>query len=96
MLLATMGFIVIFALLILVVTKKASVHFCLVILPILAAAVCGYGIDEIGGFMSDGLVSIAPTAIMLTFAVMFLASCMMPGSLIRPSKESSSLPEAIP
>ena len=71
MLLATMGFIVIFALLILVVTKKASVHFCLVILPILAAAVCGYGIDEIGGFMSDGLVSIAPTAIMLTFAVMF-------------------------
>lgn len=71
MLLTIMGFTVIFALLLLVVTKKASVHFCLVVLPAIAALICGFGIADIGKFMSEGMVKIAPTGIMLTFAVMF-------------------------
>lgn len=69
--LALYGFLTIVILLYLVLTKKTSVHFALVIVPIIFAFIAGFGFDELGKFMGSGLSSIAHTGIMLTFATLF-------------------------
>lgn len=69
--LALYGFLTIVILLYLVLTKKTSVHFALVIIPIIFALIAGFGFDELGKFMGSGLSSIAHTGIMLTFATLF-------------------------
>lgn len=69
--LALYGFLVIVILLYLVLTKKTSVHFSLVIVPIVFAIIAGFSFSELGDFMGEGLSSIAHTGIMLTFATLF-------------------------
>ncbi|MFZ4453685.1 CitMHS family transporter [Salibacterium aidingense] len=69
--LAVSGFLIIGILLYLVLTKKTSVHFALVVVPIIIALLTGFGFSELGEYMGDGLSSIAQTGIMLTFAVLF-------------------------
>lgn len=69
--LALYGFLVIVILLYLVLTKKTSVHFSLVIVPIVFAFIAGFNFDEVGEFMGTGLGNIAQTGIMLTFATLF-------------------------
>lgn len=69
--LALYGFLVIAILLILVLTKKASIHFTLVVIPIVIALIAGFSFIELGEFMGSGLSSIAQTGIMLTFATLF-------------------------
>ncbi|WP_281280571.1 citrate:proton symporter [Salibacterium salarium] len=69
--LAVSGFFIIGILLYLVLTKKTSVHFALVVVPIVIALIAGFGFNELGEYMGDGLSGIAQTGIMLTFAVLF-------------------------
>lgn len=69
--LALYGFLVITILLYLVMTKKTSIHFSLVVIPIIFAILAGFNFTELGEFMGDGLTSIAHTGIMLTFATLF-------------------------
>ncbi|MEI3605010.1 citrate:proton symporter [Pseudogracilibacillus sp. SE30717A] len=69
--LALYGFLVIVILLYLVLTKKTSIHFSLVVVPIVFAVVAGFSFSELGEFMGDGLSGIAQTGIMLTFATLF-------------------------
>lgn len=69
--LALYGFLVIAILLYLVLTKKTSIHFSLVVIPIIFALIAGFSIGDLGEFMGDGLTSIAHTGIMLTFATLF-------------------------
>src|SRR5690625_233402 len=69
--LALYGFLVIMILLYLVLTKKTSVHFSLVVIPIIFAIIAGFNFSELGDFMGTGLTNIAQTGIMLTFATLF-------------------------
>src|SRR5699024_7215719 len=69
--LALYGFLVIAVLLYLVMTKRTSIHFSLVIVPIVFAIIAGFSFTELGEFMGEGLTSIAHTGIMLTFATLF-------------------------
>ncbi len=69
--LALYGFLIIVILLYLVLTKKTSIHFSLVIVPIVFAIIAGFSFDELGEFMGAGLTDIAHTGIMLTFATLF-------------------------
>jgi CitMHS family citrate-Mg2+:H+ or citrate-Ca2+:H+ symporter len=66
-----MGFLIIVVLLFLVLTKRATVHFALVIPPVILALLSGFNVSEISGFIGSGISGIASTGIMLTFAVLY-------------------------
>jgi len=69
-LLALLGFLTIAVFLGLILTKKVSVIVSLILVPIVFALIGGFG-SELGTFMLDGIVSVAPTGIMLGFAILF-------------------------
>lgn len=69
-LLALLGFLTIAVFLGLILTKKVSVIVSLILVPIVFALIGGFG-SELGTFMLDGVVSVAPTGIMLGFAILF-------------------------
>lgn len=69
--LAFYGFLIIGVLLYLVLSKKTSIHFALVVIPVAVALIAGFGISEIGEFMGEGMAGIAMTGIMITFAILF-------------------------
>ncbi|MBP1970780.1 CitMHS family citrate-Mg2+:H+ or citrate-Ca2+:H+ symporter [Virgibacillus natechei] len=69
--LAFYGFLIIGVLLYLVLSKKTSIHFALVVIPLAVALIAGFGISEIGEFMGEGIAGIAMTGIMITFAILF-------------------------
>lgn len=67
---ALLGFLTIAVFLGLILTNKASVIVALILVPIVFALIGGFG-SELGTFMLDGIVSVAPTGIMLGFAILF-------------------------
>lgn len=70
--LALFGFCIIAVLLILIMTKRTSVIVALVTVPVVFGLMAGLG-RELGGFMMDGLKGVAPTGIMLTFAILYFS-----------------------
>ncbi|GGA36536.1 CitMHS family transporter [Psychrobacillus lasiicapitis] len=73
--LALLGFLTIGVFLLAIFTKKLSVIVSLVIIPIIFGLIGGFG-AEIGGLMLDGLIQVAPTGIMLVFAIMYFGLMM--------------------
>lgn len=73
--LALLGFLTIGVFLLAIFTKKLSVIVSLVIIPIIFGLIGGFG-EEIGGLMLDGLIQVAPTGIMLVFAIMYFGLMM--------------------
>jgi CitMHS family citrate-Mg2+:H+ or citrate-Ca2+:H+ symporter len=69
--LALFGFLTIGILLYLVLSKKSSIHFALVVVPVVIGLIAGFGFGELGEFMGTGLGKIAQTGIMITFAILF-------------------------
>ncbi|WP_078433901.1 CitMHS family transporter [Metabacillus halosaccharovorans] len=67
---ATLGFLTIMVFLLLILTKKVSVIVALIIVPLVFALIGGFG-SELGTLMLDGILSVAPTGIMLGFAILF-------------------------
>lgn len=65
------GMIVVF--MILIMTKKLSALVALTLIPILFALIAGFG-GEMGGMMIDGLKKVAPTAIMVIFAILYFST----------------------
>lgn len=55
-----------------VLSRRVSVLIALTALPILVALVTGFG-GELGTLIGDGLVKVAPVAIMITFAVLYFS-----------------------
>lgn len=68
--LALLGFLTIFVFLALILTKKVSVIVALILVPVVFTLIGGFS-AELGGFMLDGIVGVAPTGIMLGFAILF-------------------------
>lgn len=60
----------IFTFLYLILSKKTSVIIALIIIPILFGLLSGYTID-LGPMMIEGIIEVAPTAIMLAFAILY-------------------------
>ena len=80
--LALLGFLTIAVFLVLILTKKVSVIVSLILVPsIVFALIGGFG-SELGTFMLDGIVSVAPTGIMLGFAILFFGVMNNAGLLI--------------
>lgn len=80
--LAALGFTTIGLFLLLTLTKRLSVLVALVLLPVLAALAGGFA-DELGGMILDGMSTVAPTGIMIAFAVLYF-SLMVDAGLFGP------------
>lgn len=70
---AAVGLGIILVMLVLLMTKKTSVHFTLVIVPCIGALVLGTGFKDLGTYMGEGLVKVANTGVMLMFAALFFS-----------------------
>ncbi|MEW2395343.1 citrate:proton symporter [Streptomyces sp. NPDC046862] len=80
--LAALGFCTIGGFLLLTMTKRVSVLVALVLLPVVAALVSGHA-GEIGPMALEGLTQVAPTGIMIAFAVLYF-SLMIDAGLFEP------------
>ncbi|MEU1806181.1 citrate:proton symporter [Streptomyces sp. NPDC019937] len=80
--LAALGFCTIGGFLLLTMFKRVSVLVALVLTPVVTAVAGGYG-DELGPMALDGLSQVAPTGIMIAFAVLYF-SLMIDAGLFEP------------
>jgi citrate-Mg2+:H+ or citrate-Ca2+:H+ symporter, CitMHS family len=71
--LAILGFATIAIFLVLIITKKLSVITALVLIPLIIGFIGGFSVKELGTMMLEGIKQVAPTGIMLTFAVLYFA-----------------------
>lgn len=68
--LTLVGFLMVFTFMYLIMSKRMTGFGALIVIPILFALAAGFG-PQLGKFMMDGIKGIAPTAIMMMFAVMY-------------------------
>ncbi len=74
--LALFGFATILVFLVLIMTKKMSVMTALVIIPIIFGLIAGFNPKELGEFALAGIKQVAPTGILLMFAVLYFATML--------------------
>ncbi|RVU24012.1 citrate transporter [Sandaracinomonas limnophila] len=70
---AIAGFLTILFFLVAIISKRISVITALVLIPIASALIMGIPVKELGPMMLDGIKQVAPTGIMLVFAVLYFA-----------------------
>lgn len=68
--LTILGILMIVTFIILIMTKRVSALVALITIPIIYALIGGFG-SQIGAVMMDGVIQVAPTAVMLTFAILY-------------------------
>lgn len=73
---AIFGFLSIFIFLVLIIWKKMSVMTALVFIPIAMGLLAGISGQDLGKMMLDGVKQVAPTGIMLAFAVLYFATML--------------------
>lgn len=81
--LAFYGFATIIVFLVLIMTKRLSVITALVLVPIVFAFIAGFDYKEIGAMALAGIKQVAPTGILLMFAVLYF-SVMLDAGLFDP------------
>jgi CitMHS family citrate-Mg2+:H+ or citrate-Ca2+:H+ symporter len=69
---ATLGFLTVGVFLALTLWTRASVLICLVLVPIAFALIGGYG-SQLGTFIGEGVLKVAPVAVMIAFAVLYFS-----------------------
>lgn len=69
---AALGFATVGTFLALTLTRRASVLLCLVLVPIVFAVIGGWASD-LGTYIGSGLLTVAPVAIMIAFAVLYFS-----------------------
>lgn len=77
------GMAIIFSFLLLIISKKMSVINALVLIPVLFGFFAGFDPIELGRFAFDGIKQVAPTGILLMFAVLYF-SVMLDAGLFDP------------
>ncbi len=77
--LSFLGFLTIAVFLVLIILKKLSVITALVIVPIAFGLIAGLNIKELAGMMFDGVRQVAPTGVLLMFAVLYFGTMLDTG-----------------
>lgn len=77
--LALLGFATIVVFLFLIITKRLSVMTALVAIPIIFGLLAGFNPKELGEMMLAGIKQVAPTGILLMFAVLYFATMLDAG-----------------
>src|SRR3954465_6260757 len=70
MMLSILGFLMIIIFMILIMTKRLSAMIALIVIPAIFALIGGFG-KEMGPMALEGIKSVAPTGIMILFAILF-------------------------
>nr|WP_288428842.1 citrate:proton symporter [uncultured Spirosoma sp.] len=78
-LLALLGFATIAIFLLLIITKRLSVNTALVLVPLAMGAMAGFSPKELGEMILAGIKQVAPTGILLMFAVLYFATMLDAG-----------------
>ena len=81
--LAVYGVVIIVIFLALIMTKRLSVITALVLVPVIIAFIAGFDYKEIGNMALTGIKQVAPTGILLMFAVLYF-SVMLDAGLFDP------------
>jgi len=68
--LAILGFLMIIVFMVLIMTRRISAMIALIVIPVVFALIGGFGKD-IGPMALEGIKSVAPTGIMILFAILF-------------------------
>lgn len=71
--LSILGFLTICVFLGLILTRRLSVLLSLILVPVLFALIGGFGVKEIGEMVLGGIKQVAPTGILLIFAVLYFS-----------------------
>lgn len=66
-----LGFTLMFTIVILILMRRITPLVAFVTLPVIACVMAGFGLDEIGKFITDGLKTVAPTATLFIFAILY-------------------------
>ena len=66
-----LGYLMIVTFMVLIMTKRLSPMVALALIPIVFALVAGFSHDAIGEMMIDGVKKLAPTGVMLMFAILY-------------------------
>lgn len=76
--LAILGFLMIIVFMVLIMTGRLSAMIALIMIPIVFALIGGFG-SEMGPMMLDGIKSVAPTGIMILFAILYFGTLIDAG-----------------
>lgn len=71
--LTVLGFGMVITFMALIMTKRLSPMVALIVIPIIFAVVGGFGGPELGPMMIEGVKTLAPTGVMLMFAILYFA-----------------------
>lgn len=71
--LSVLGFTMVLVFMVLIMTKRMSPMVALIGVPILFGIVAGFGGRELGAMMLEGIRTLAPTGVMLLFAILYFA-----------------------
>lgn len=66
-----LGFTLMFAIVILILMRRITPLVAFVTLPVIACLMAGFGLGEIGKFITEGLKTVAPTATLFIFAILY-------------------------
>lgn len=66
-----LGFGLMFLIVTLILLRRVSPLVAFVTLPVIASALAGFGLGEIGKFITEGLKAVAPTATLFIFAILY-------------------------
>jgi len=77
--LSLLGFLTIIVFLLLIILKKLSVVTALVIVPIVFGLLAGFSVSELSVMMFEGIKQVAPTGILLMFAVLYFGTMLDTG-----------------
>jgi CitMHS family citrate-Mg2+:H+ or citrate-Ca2+:H+ symporter len=71
--LSVLGFTMVIVFMILIMTRRISPMVALIAVPIVFAVAAGFGGGELGAMMLKGIQALAPTGVMLLFAILYFA-----------------------
>ncbi|TKI54280.1 citrate transporter [Brevibacillus antibioticus] len=77
--LALLGFLMVAVFMYLIMSRRLSALVALIVVPVVFALISGFGTTEIGEMMLAGIKKIAPTGIMLLFAILYFGVMMDAG-----------------
>lgn len=85
--LAILGFVMMIVFMYLIMSNRLSALIALIVVPVVFALISGFGKD-LGGMMIQGVTDLAPTGIMLLFAILYFG-IMIDSGLFDPSLPKS-------
>ena len=84
--LSIVGFLVVVAIIVTIMTKKLSTMVALSVIPLVGAILVG-GAADIPAYLTAGINKVAANGVMFVFAILFFGSMMTAGALLNAVKE---------